>query len=390
MKICIITPWPPQISGIADYSVSLAKTLVEMGHTVDIYTNADSPTQHPGISVFTLQRAEDLVEIAAFHDATIVQLGNHGWFHGYMVDFIVRCSDRVTVILHDFVLSHLFHLDEKFQPNDDHLTNIVSANYSRTVGESLAKHLKCDDNILSWPHWLEFPLSIELLRKVRSIVVHSEYVRGLFFRQNIKRVHLVPFPPFACGSLAKRNRSHSSDRLYVGILGGIQKNRKVAQTLRAFSRVNSTLGWQIDVVGQIDEDCAHLQELSASLGIQDRVIFHGRVPEDELELMLSRLDLHIALREPTLGETSGMVMRGLRYGIPTVVNNVGWYAELPDAVCKVEPGEREIDDIFNYVKKFFDDKAFRDKTRDELLSFAKSSFDTAASARAILEAAQHS
>ncbi len=54
-------------------------------------------------------------------------------------------------------------------------------------------------------------------------------------------------------------------------------------------------------------------------------------------------DVLVNLRHPTMGETSGSVIRGLSLGKPLVVSDVGWFSELPDAVAlKVPPDDDEV------------------------------------------------
>jgi glycosyltransferase involved in cell wall biosynthesis len=54
-------------------------------------------------------------------------------------------------------------------------------------------------------------------------------------------------------------------------------------------------------------------------------------------------DVLVNLRHPTMGETSGSVVRGLSLGKPLVVSDVGWFAELPDDVAlKVPPDDDEV------------------------------------------------
>ena len=55
-------------------------------------------------------------------------------------------------------------------------------------------------------------------------------------------------------------------------------------------------------------------------------------------------DVLVNLRHPTMGETSGSVIRALSLGKPLVVSDVGWFSELPDAVAlKVPVGDDEVE-----------------------------------------------
>src|SRR5438046_10629951 len=54
----------------------------------------------------------------------------------------------------------------------------------------------------------------------------------------------------------------------------------------------------------------------------------------------------VNLRSPTMGETSGAVIRGLGLGKPMLVSDVGWFAELPDDVAlKIPVDELEVPTI---------------------------------------------
>ncbi len=59
--------------------------------------------------------------------------------------------------------------------------------------------------------------------------------------------------------------------------------------------------------------------------------------------LMAACDVLVNLRYPTMGETSGSVMRALSLGKALVVSDVGWFAELPDdVVLKVPVDEFEV------------------------------------------------
>src|SRR5688572_2858932 len=60
---------------------------------------------------------------------------------------------------------------------------------------------------------------------------------------------------------------------------------------------------------------------------------------------MAACDICVSLRAPTMGETSGSVIRQLSLGKPVVVSDVGWFSELPDSVAlkvPVDAGETDI------------------------------------------------
>ena len=61
---------------------------------------------------------------------------------------------------------------------------------------------------------------------------------------------------------------------------------------------------------------------------------------------MTACDVLVNLRSPTMGETSGAVIRGLGLGKPMLVSDVGWFSELPDGVVlKVPVDEQEVPTI---------------------------------------------
>ena len=59
--------------------------------------------------------------------------------------------------------------------------------------------------------------------------------------------------------------------------------------------------------------------------------------------LMAACDVLVNLRYPTMGETSGSVIRALSLGKPLVVSDIGWFAELPDdVVLKVPADEFEV------------------------------------------------
>ncbi len=61
---------------------------------------------------------------------------------------------------------------------------------------------------------------------------------------------------------------------------------------------------------------------------------------------MAAADVHVNLRSPTMGETSGTAIRALTLGKPLVVSDVGWFAELPDDVAlKVPVDAHEVDTL---------------------------------------------
>ena len=66
------------------------------------------------------------------------------------------------------------------------------------------------------------------------------------------------------------------------------------------------------------------------LGLSDQgIVREAYVEEARLWALMAACDVCVNLRSPTMGETSGSVIRQLSLGKPVIVSDVGWFAELP-------------------------------------------------------------
>jgi glycosyltransferase involved in cell wall biosynthesis len=72
---------------------------------------------------------------------------------------------------------------------------------------------------------------------------------------------------------------------------------------------------------------------------------------------MSSMDLVAALRHPTMGETSGVVVDALSLGIPVIVNKTGSYKELPRFVKKLDIDHIR-EDLSAYLLKLIEDPAY--------------------------------
>ena len=78
------------------------------------------------------------------------------------------------------------------------------------------------------------------------------------------------------------------------------------------------------------------------LGLEARVRFLGRQSPDSFADLIAVTDVGISLRHPpTNGETSASLLDLLRAGIPTIVSDVGTFADYPDTVVRKVNWETE-------------------------------------------------
>jgi glycosyltransferase involved in cell wall biosynthesis len=310
---------PPERSGIADYSALLVPAL-RSRLDVDVAARGGIATG----------------DVALYH------VGNDAEMHGWIVERL-RARPGV-VVLHDFVLHHLVAGLTLARKDTAGYLDALERD-SGVVGRLLG--LGVVDGCVP-PLWdvrpQDFPLCEEVLDLATGVVVHSRFVeervRARGFDGPVWRVPMAawPSPP---GDVAQVDGSP-----VFGAFGHVNVSKRVPQLLRAFGRFRSTHPDARLVLAGSADPALELDWRIESAGLTDSVQREDYVPEERLWALLRRVDASLALRAPTMGETSAVVIRALSVGTPLVVSDVGWFSELPDDVAlKVAPDEREVDGL---------------------------------------------
>jgi glycosyltransferase involved in cell wall biosynthesis len=316
MKVAYHSPLPPSRSGIADYSTLLLPALQE---------RIDVVVAQPG------KRAPH-ADVALYH------VGNDPEAHGWIVDALR--DRRGIVVLHEYVLHHL----------------IAGITIGRGDGRAYLDAMERDlgvagrllglgvlDNLLPllWETQPErFPLSGVVLDRADLLIVHSRYVAERALAAGYAGpVRVVPHPAWPMQDVVPA-ADVAGDPL-IGCFGFLNMNKRIPQLLEAFASFRRAHpGARLLLVGAAGERFDVERRLER-LGLTEGVQRLDYVPEERMWSLMAACDVLVNLRYPTMGETSGSVIRALSLGKPLVVSDVGWFSELPDDVVLKVP----VDDV---------------------------------------------
>jgi glycosyltransferase involved in cell wall biosynthesis len=318
MRVAYYSPLPPSRSGIADYSALLLPALRER---IDVVV-AEPGKRAPG------------ADVALYH------VGNDPDAHGWIVDALRERPG--LVVLHEYVLHHL----------------IAGITIGRGDGRGYLDALEREigvagrllglgvlDNLLPllWETQPErFPLAGTVLDHAQGLVVHSRYVgeraRAAGYDGRVSR---IPHPVWPRAEVTPA--TDVSGEPLVGCFGYLNMNKRVPELLRAFASLRRERpGARLLLVGAAGERFDVERRLER-LGLTDGVVRMDYVPEERVWSLMAACDVLVNLRYPTMGETSGSVIRALSLGKALVVSDVGWFSELPGgAVLKVPVDDYEV------------------------------------------------
>jgi glycosyltransferase involved in cell wall biosynthesis len=323
VKVAWFSPMPPERSGIADYA-ALVLPAVRERIDVDVVRRG---TKRPPRGV----------DLAVYH------VGNDPAAHGWIVEALRRAPG--LVVLHDFVLHHL--VSGMTLGRRDAKGYLDALERDGGLVARLLGHAVIEKRIP--PLWesraVDYPLAREVLDHASSLVVHSRYVAGRAretgFRGPIAHV------PHAAWPRPDVVPAAVSGAPLVAAFGNLNASKRAPQLLEAFARLRRTQpGARLLLVGAPSPGF-DVERRMQRLGLDGAgVELTGYVDEARLWTLMAAADVHVNLRSPTMGETSGTAIRALTLGKPLVVSDVGWFAELPDDVAlKVPVDEHEVDTL---------------------------------------------
>ena len=131
-RIALVTPWPPERSRIAEYSLRLAAELgrrvdvdVIVGGAVDRY----APPSGRGVRLIDVREFERLGDLRQ-HDRVLYCMGNSE-FHGHVYELLGRCPG--AVVLHDVRLTGFYRWYAGVECPEDPVRALASGSTGCTV-----------------------------------------------------------------------------------------------------------------------------------------------------------------------------------------------------------------------------------------------------------------
>jgi glycosyltransferase involved in cell wall biosynthesis len=336
------SPLPPDPSGIADYAAELVP---ELAKRWDLTLFADGGVVEAPLAVQAIHDARDERSLAELHrfDAVLYHLGNNPC-HASTYDALLRRPG--LMVLHDGSLAHLVIGRTHLAGRTDRFFAEMRAQHGDEAAETVRRHFHLQEPAPWDGEPLRYPLFGRALASATAVLVHSRFVASLLTAAapglpvEVVEQHALPPPgppPAAPVEVADAGRP-----IVFCTAGYLTPAKRIDVVLRALARLRGRVPFRYRLVGDVAAGLSLYGQVRDH-GLLDEVTLVGRASQEQLYAELVAADVCVNLRGPTSGETSGMVQRALASGRPVVVNDVGWFSEIPDAcAAKVSVGDDEV------------------------------------------------
>src|SRR5260370_13969197 len=328
MRVAFFSPLPHTKSGIADYSAAVLEHLTR-------FAQVDTFTQKP--AKFD----------ASQYEAIVYQLGNNP-HHTFAYEMAMEHPG--TVVMHEANLHHLI-ADLTIRRGDwDAYLREVELNAG---ADALAYALRHVRTLERGPDY-EIPMLRSMLARSRAGIVHSRAVadelRSHGFSGPVGQIPHGAWIVQADRMLCRTRLGLDERAPLIGIFGFLKPYKRIAESLRAFQRlIRVAPEARMILVGEAHEELP-LDSMISSMGLSAHVRRIGFTPIEDFNGYLAACDIVLNLRYPTVGESSGTLLRALGMGKAVVVSEVGSFREYPDEVCLKAPVDHsEEEHLFEYL-----------------------------------------
>jgi glycosyltransferase involved in cell wall biosynthesis/SAM-dependent methyltransferase len=327
MRLAYFSPLPPTASGIADYSDALTQALRPLADTT-VFTSAPAAFDASGF------------------DRCVYQIGNNP-HHAFAYEMALK--NPGVVVLHEANLHHL--IADITIRRGDWDAYLKECEYDG--GAAARAYAEGVRALETGPDYEGVRMLRRLLASAEGIIVHSRYmeaeVRSAGYAGPIAVIPHGAWVVDADRNAYRRKLGLDEAAPLAGVFGFLKPYKRIAESLRAFRRLIRVMpNARMILAGEPHPDFA-VEPLIVSMGLSANVRMLGFTSPVDFTGYMAACDVALNLRYPTVGESSGTLLRAFGLGRAALVSDVGAFSELPDVCVKIPVGPGEEDAILEYL-----------------------------------------
>ncbi len=342
MKLAYFSPLNPQACGISDYSEELLPYLATHAE-IDLFVDGFEPSNPdlPVANCFDYRKHPAALAQLKNYDAVFYHVGNDYRFH-FGTCTVLREHPGI-VVFHDYVLEDTF-LGRAREVNDFEIyLDEMEACHGPAERARAEEFIRRGQAPPQEDSPLEFPLNLRTARSAEGIIAHSEWSRSRLaeIAPGLPTTRIAMPVKVLSPALRSAWMRRNPLRKFISIasFGLITPDKGIDQTLQALASLKDEFDFHYTLVGA-ENNFYDVRESIIRHGMSEHVTITGYVSLEEFERHITETDIAINLRGHTVGETSASLCRLMGIGIPAIVSDIGWFAEIPDdCVIKISPAD---------------------------------------------------
>ena len=346
-NIAIVTPWPNQKTGIANYVYSIVPYLRDYFKRVDVFTDKYiiERNELKGNPAGNLYDISELDELRGKYDEIIYQIGNNTEFHKNIYESLLKHKGIAEI--HDYVL-HPFFYEAFFKKNKKY---IYQDALEKGYGEEGLNHFIEVNNQSAAPDIFKYPMNEGVVANSKSVIFHNIWSKNNC-QADPTKIHIIPHPCFPKSDYEQLKKktsinlekvfeeiSSSKDLIVIGCFGFVNHNKRPEVVMQAHKELLDK-GYNVKL-------CFWGKSNIDNLSVESGTVFvSGYLDEYNYHRALSLSDIIVNLRYPSMGEASGTLCEAMIEGKPVIVSDHNQYSEYPDDVCwKVPINNKEVETL---------------------------------------------
>lgn len=365
-RLAIASPMPPQMSGPSSYFAEFIRYLPDLCD-LTVFTTAD-PAQVQLPREVRIERLDalELIELAEGpFDEVLYFIGN-SQFHLWEEHQLRRRPG--AVFLHDVRLTILYSEMFRLHPElmgetfGERLHRMYPGRYPGPMGgaQFLPMHEEALYGIF---------MVADVARFATRLFVHSDHAADLIELDCGRRPEvLFPIPSPVLDPTVFADPAAPGPPL-ISSFGFVSPAKRSETVLHALPEVP---GAHLALVGHSGEEfLTALRREARRTGLAERVTITGKIDDSTYRRWLERTSIAVQLRLFSNGESSASVAETLAAGIPTVVSDVGTFAEYPDDVVVKVPLDISTTELARVLRELVADVDRRESLARAGLAYAE-------------------
>ena len=396
-KLALLTPLHPQRTGIADWIEEMLPYLRnELGaeYQIDIFVENCVPTEKDTVSHHCIMDISEYEKRYDLYDLTIYQIGNNS-FH--LTIYQLALKHPGIIILHDYAIHHMVAMILlEILKSDAAYFNEVGFNHGEAA-KALAYQRATKGELGLWEtDAFRYPMTRRLVMSSLGVVVFSQMAKSNLDAYRsfvpVHRIYLHCGGPVKECSIEERNSARrrlkigiAEDEILIGTFGFIGEAKRPYCILNAVQKLRDE-GKKVHLiyVGDLQDRCRDLPKRIKEQGMSSYVTITGYTSDEDFLEYLKACDINLSLRNPTMGENSGPLMRAFSMGKPSIVTDIGAFHELPsEIVKKISAGETEEEELVQALQELVGQPRYRKNMGKKGLAYAKNHLEIESTAKSL-------